>query len=106
MTVYNEGGAPAVLESPQCRRCPSETFRRSHHNMNCESARLQGRRKYQEDRVFCDLHIPILFYGKNGVKEVRIGMVAVFDGHAGAEASEMASKLLSDYFLLHTFYSS
>ncbi|THG06609.1 hypothetical protein TEA_005232 [Camellia sinensis var. sinensis] len=40
--------------------------------------------------------------GKNGVKEVRIGMVAVFDGHAGAEAGEMASKLLSDYFLLHT----
>ncbi|XP_028107961.1 probable protein phosphatase 2C 51 isoform X2 [Camellia sinensis] len=62
--------------------------RRSHHNMNCESARLQGRRKYQEDHVFCDLHIPILFY--------------VFDGHAGAEAGEMASKLLSDYFLLHT----
>ncbi|CAL5427601.1 unnamed protein product [Camellia sinensis] len=27
--------------------------------------------------------------GKNGVKEVRIGMVAVFDGHAGAEAGEM-----------------
>ncbi|GMP90885.1 hypothetical protein CsSME_00041820 [Camellia sinensis var. sinensis] len=40
--------------------------------------------------------------GKNGVKQVRIGMFAVFDGHAGAEASQMASKLLLDYFLLHT----
>ena len=33
-----------------------------------------------------------------------VGMAAVFDGHNGAEASDMASKLLIDYFLLHTFY--
>lgn len=31
-------------------------------------------------------------------------MVAVFDGHNGAEASEMASKLLFEYFILHTYF--
>lgn len=30
-----------------------------------------------------------------------VGIAAVFDGHNGAEASEMASKLLLDYFALH-----
>lgn len=30
--------------------------------------------------------------------------MAVFDGHGGAEASEMASKLLLEYFILHTFF--
>lgn len=31
-------------------------------------------------------------------------MLAVFDGHNGPEASEMASQLLLDYFLLHTYF--
>lgn len=39
-----------------------------------------------------------------GVKQVTVGIVAVFDGHNGAEASEMASKLLLDYFALHTYF--
>lgn len=30
-----------------------------------------------------------------------VGIAAVFDGHNGAEASDMASKLLLDYFALH-----
>lgn len=30
--------------------------------------------------------------------------MAVFDGHNGAEASDMASKLLLEYFVLHTFF--
>ena len=30
--------------------------------------------------------------------------MAVFDGHNGAEASEMASKLLLEYFILHTYF--
>lgn len=30
--------------------------------------------------------------------------MAVFDGHNGAEASEMASKLLLEYFVLHTYF--
>lgn len=42
--------------------------------------------------------------GKVGVKEVVVGIVAVFDGHNGAEASEMASKLLLEYFALHTYF--
>lgn len=28
----------------------------------------------------------------------------MFDGHNGAEASDMASKLLVDYFFLHTYF--
>lgn len=39
-----------------------------------------------------------------GIKEVAVGIVAVFDGHNGAEASEMASKLLMEYFVLHTYF--
>uniref|UniRef100_J3N989 protein-serine/threonine phosphatase n=1 Tax=Oryza brachyantha TaxID=4533 RepID=J3N989_ORYBR len=38
------------------------------------------------------------------IKEVDVGVVAVFDGHNGAEASEMASKLLLEYFLLHVYF--
>lgn len=30
--------------------------------------------------------------------------MAVFDGHNGAEASEMASTLLLEYFVLHTYF--
>lgn len=33
-----------------------------------------------------------------------MGVVAIFDGHNGAEASEMASKLFLDYFLLHVYF--
>ncbi|XP_050915990.1 alcohol dehydrogenase 1-like [Lathyrus oleraceus] len=39
-----------------------------------------------------------------GIREVVVGIVAVFDGHNGAEASEMASKLLMEYFVLHTYF--
>lgn len=39
--------------------------------------------------------------GKNDLKEVRLGIAAVFDGHGGSEASEMASHLLLNYFHLH-----
>lgn len=30
--------------------------------------------------------------------------MGVFDGHNGAEASEMASKLMLEYFALHTYF--
>lgn len=33
-----------------------------------------------------------------------MGIVAVFDGHNGSEASDMASKLLLEYFILHTYF--
>lgn len=42
--------------------------------------------------------------GPSGLTEVIVGIMAVFDGHNGAEASEMASKLLLEYFVLHTYF--
>ncbi|CAL5194337.1 unnamed protein product [Lathyrus oleraceus] len=65
---------------------------------------LQGRRKSQEDRTLCVLDVRIPFPGTMGIREVVVGIVAVFDGHNGAEASEMASKLLMEYFVLHTYF--
>ncbi|KAK5810908.1 hypothetical protein PVK06_026225 [Gossypium arboreum] len=108
LTVYKEGGAPAVFQSPKCPRwkIPNHSGERSPTTATgrCQSAVLQGRRKHMEDRTVCmlDLHIP--FPSKIGVKEVSVGVVAVFDGHNGAEASEMASKLLLEYFALHTYF--
>lgn len=59
----------------------------------------------------CKTHVlAILFLGYNvgagntGMRNVTVGMAAVFDGHNGAEASEMASKLLFEYFMLHTHF--
>ena len=39
-----------------------------------------------------------------GVKEVTLGIMEVFDGHDGAKASDMAPKLLLEYFILHTYF--
>ncbi|XP_031287144.1 uncharacterized protein LOC116145851 isoform X3 [Pistacia vera] len=105
LTVYKEGGAPAVFQSPKCPRWKLPNYdSRPRTTHRCQSAMLLGRRKSQEDRTLCalDLHIP--FPGLAGVKEVTVGIVAVFDGHNGAEASEMASKLLLEYFALHTYF--
>uniref|UniRef100_A0A2P2IPI4 Uncharacterized protein LOC105649936 n=1 Tax=Rhizophora mucronata TaxID=61149 RepID=A0A2P2IPI4_RHIMU len=109
LTVYNEGGAPAVFKSPKCPRWnlpsydsgPRTTSLRS---ARCQVAILQGRRKSQEDRAVCALDVAIPFPGESGLKEAMVGIVAVFDGHNGAEASEMASKLLLEYFALHTYF--
>ncbi|KAL5068174.1 hypothetical protein RYX36_019061 [Vicia faba] len=105
LTVYKNGGAPAVFQSPKCPRwrlfdydSPRQTTTR------CQSSMLQGRRKSQEDRTLCVLDVRIPFPGPVGVREVVVGIVAVFDGHNGAEASEMASKLLMEYFVLHTYF--
>ncbi|XVE77828.1 hypothetical protein DITRI_Ditri13aG0093700 [Diplodiscus trichospermus] len=109
LTVYKEGGAPAVFQSPKCPRWKlpdhdSGKRAATPKTVRCQLAMLQGRRKHMEDRTLCvlDLHIP--FPSKMGVKEVTVGVVAVFDGHNGAEASEMASKLLLEYFALHTYF--
>lgn len=145
LTVYREGGAPAVFQSPKCPR-----WKLSNYNSDikqqpqsptttCQLAMHQGRRKSQEDRVLCALDIRIPFPGKkkidlckinkltigdrnmcllikvlvlnfcvesgaDGIKEVTVGIMAVFDGHNGAEASETASKLLLEYFILHTYF--
>ncbi|XP_058770917.1 uncharacterized protein LOC131644435 isoform X2 [Vicia villosa] len=105
LTVYKNGGAPAVFQSPKCPRwrlfdydSPRQTTTR------CQSSMLQGRRKSQEDRTLCVLDVRIPFPGPMGIREVVVGIVAVFDGHNGAEASEMASKLLMEYFVLHTYF--
>ncbi|CAA2974745.1 uncharacterized protein LOC111411818 isoform X2 [Olea europaea var. sylvestris] len=110
LTVYREGGAPAVFQSPKCPR-----WKLSNYNSDikqqpqsptttCQLAMHQGRRKSQEDRVLCALDIRIPFPGADGIKEVTVGIMAVFDGHNGAEASETASKLLLEYFILHTYF--
>ncbi|KAL5717672.1 protein-serine/threonine phosphatase [Ranunculus cassubicifolius] len=106
LAVYEQGGAPAVFHSPQCPNwnlSKTETYR-NQIGENCKVYRLQGRRNYQEDRTVCELDLHIAFPGGTGVKEVTVGMVGVFDGHNGAEASEMASKLILDYFLLHVHF--
>ncbi|GKU86510.1 hypothetical protein SLEP1_g1023 [Rubroshorea leprosula] len=107
LTVYKEGGAPAVFQSPKCPRwkLPAHDSRaRAATTTRCQSAMLQGRRKSLEDRILCALDIYIPFLTKTGIKRVAVGIVAVFDGHNGAEASEMASKLLLEYFSLHTYF--
>ncbi|CAN7012704.1 unnamed protein product, partial [Brassica oleracea var. botrytis] len=103
LTVYKQGGAPAVFQSPKCPRWnwPSPSRSRT-GDARCHAAALQGRRKYQEDRLLCALDLRIPFpAGKSGTKDVLVGIAAVFDGHNGAEASDMASRLLLDYFALH-----
>ncbi|XP_062085386.1 uncharacterized protein LOC133791475 [Humulus lupulus] len=109
LTVYREGGAPAVFQSPKCPRWKLSSFESYYASQSwttepCQLAMLQGRRYSQEDRALCVLDLRIPFPGKVGLKEVNVGVVAVFDGHNGAEASEMASKLLLEYFILHTYF--
>lgn len=38
--------------------------------------------------------------------EASIGIAAIFDGHGGDEASEMASAKLSSYFLMNAVFSA
>ncbi|XP_024030374.1 probable protein phosphatase 2C 51 isoform X2 [Morus notabilis] len=105
LTLYREGGAPAVFQSPKCPRWKlSDYASHSSSTERCQLAMLQGRRYAQEDRALCALDLRIPFPGAVGLKEVIVGVVAVFDGHNGAEASEMASKLLLEYFFLHTYF--
>lgn len=91
-----------MFQSPKCPRWnwPSPSRSRT-GDARCHAAALQGRRKYQEDRLLCALDLRIPFPGKSGTKDVLVGIAAVFDGHNGAEASDMASRLLLDYFALH-----
>lgn len=107
LTVYKQGGAPAVFQSPKCPRwnwpssSSSSSRSRTGESARCHTAALQGRRNYQEDRLLCALDLRIPFPGKSGTKDVLVGIAAVFDGHNGAEASDMSSRLLLDYFALH-----
>ncbi|KAL9435957.1 hypothetical protein AB3S75_022094 [Citrus x aurantiifolia] len=101
----DEGSVPSVIASDECLsllQWPiSTTASLRNRTIECQFAQLKGRRKYQEDRITCDLDMNMPSLGKNGLKEVRLGIAAVFDGHGGSEASEMASHLLLNYFHLH-----
>ncbi|XP_042412313.1 uncharacterized protein LOC122001564 isoform X2 [Zingiber officinale] len=104
LSVYREGGAPAVFHSA---KCPRWTLLPHSHRLpqsNCQAAVHQGRRRSQEDRVVCALGMRIPFAGRKGIEELDVGLVAIFDGHNGAEASDMASKLLLEYFILHLYF--
>uniref|UniRef100_A0A453SHL1 protein-serine/threonine phosphatase n=1 Tax=Aegilops tauschii subsp. strangulata TaxID=200361 RepID=A0A453SHL1_AEGTS len=70
----------------------------------CHVAAHRGRRRSQEDRAVCALGIRIPFIEQMRIKEVDVGVMAIFDGHNGDEASEMASKLLLEYLLLHVYF--
>ncbi|KAK9682286.1 hypothetical protein RND81_10G063000 [Saponaria officinalis] len=93
LSVYNAGGAPALSD----RHAPPR-------NPRCQVAVHQGRGRHQEDRVICALDIRIPFPSSSGLTEVVVGVVAVFDGHNGSEASDMASDLLLEYLILHTYF--
>ncbi|GFZ04345.1 kinase superfamily protein [Actinidia rufa] len=100
MMVYDEGRAPAVLRSPEC----PDWVLSAESRLNCQFSTTQGRRRYQEDHISCNLDMKIPLSGENGPKNINVGVVAVFDGHIGKEASEMASKLFMDYFYLHSVF--
>ncbi|KAF2314834.1 hypothetical protein GH714_036852 [Hevea brasiliensis] len=111
MMEYDDGGAPAVYGYPECPQWVlSSAGSLQNQNLNCQFAILQGRRDYQEDAIACnlDIKVPLLAKdaGKNEFEEEAVGIVAVFDGHGGKECSEMASKLLFDYFYLHVVFQS
>ncbi|KAL5863951.1 hypothetical protein ACOSQ3_001465 [Xanthoceras sorbifolium] len=105
MMAYDEGGAPAVFESDECLQwLLSASASLPNQTASCHFSQLQGLRKYQEDHISCHLHLKIPLLGKNQLKEVTVGIIGVFDGHGGKEASEMASNSLLDYFYLHSVF--
>uniref|UniRef100_A0A0A9DAC3 protein-serine/threonine phosphatase n=1 Tax=Arundo donax TaxID=35708 RepID=A0A0A9DAC3_ARUDO len=108
LAVYREGGAPAVFQSAHCPRWTllpeGEGDVGQSSPRGCHVAADRGRRRSQEDRAVCALGIRIPFIEHMRIKEVDVGVLAVFDGHNGVEASEMASKLFMDYFLLHVYF--
>ncbi|KAA8550823.1 hypothetical protein F0562_002507 [Nyssa sinensis] len=106
MMVYDEGGASAVFGSPECPHWVLSTESLRNQTGNCQFATLQGHREYQEDRITCNLEMKMPFLDKNGTREVMVSVAAVFDGHGGEEASEMASKHLLDYFSLHFVFNT
>lgn len=63
MMVYKEGGAPAVFNSPNCPQWVFPAKSSQNHLEKCQFATLQGRRKYQEDRMTCNPAMKIPFLG-------------------------------------------
>ncbi|KAI8570732.1 hypothetical protein RHMOL_Rhmol01G0059100 [Rhododendron molle] len=106
LTVYNQGGASAVLQSPECSLWIESIQSVHKRTTNCHSTAHQWEINFLDQDVLCNLDMTIPLPGKYGTEEVRVWAAAVFDGHAGVEASEMVSKLLLDYFLLHSMFIS
>ncbi|KAK2966211.1 hypothetical protein RJ640_010028, partial [Escallonia rubra] len=104
MKVYNQGGAPAVLQSPDCSQWVLSTRSLGNQSKNCEFVNNIGEAAHQEDHISCNIDMQIPLPGKDGPKDVRVGVVAVFDGHMGEEASNMASELLLQYYSLHSAF--
>ncbi|XP_073300289.1 probable protein phosphatase 2C 51 isoform X1 [Primulina huaijiensis] len=104
MMAYEEGGAPAVFNSPECPQWFLSAESSQNSTKNCQFATLQGHREYQEDRITCDLDMKLPFSGKDVVEEVTVGVAAIFDGHGGEEASELASRKILDYLFMHVVF--
>ncbi|KAL8530487.1 hypothetical protein ACS0TY_007506 [Phlomoides rotata] len=104
MMAYEEGGAPAVFNSLECSHWGFST-ESTNSTKNCEFATRQGHRQYQEDRVTCNLDLKLPFSGE-GPKDITVGIAAIFDGHGGDEASEMASTKIINYFLMHVVFTT
>ncbi|KAG8376128.1 hypothetical protein BUALT_Bualt09G0031100 [Buddleja alternifolia] len=101
-------GSPSFTLSPEVldriiNRAVKTNISLDDITMNCQFSTMKGRRQYQEDRIFCNLDNVIPFHGYLGSKMVKVGVVAVFDGHIGEEASDMASKIFESEFLLNTY---
>lgn len=103
MTLYKEGGVSAVLGSPECafEYLPPRNHSRS---KKCQFATFQGRRDYQEDRILCDLDMKSDLLGNFCQEDLKIALAAVFDGHGGKEASELAVQLFPFYFQFHVIF--
>ncbi|GAB2303353.1 hypothetical protein Dimus_037344 [Dionaea muscipula] len=65
LMVYNQGGAPAVFQSPKCPRWKLSDYDSQSRTSRCQSAILQGRRRYQEDRTLCAVDLRIPFPGSS-----------------------------------------
>ncbi|WMV47272.1 hypothetical protein MTR67_040657 [Solanum verrucosum] len=81
LTVYKEGGAPAVFKSPKCPRWKLPEYGSEQWsklpNARCQTALHQGRRKSQEDRILCALDIHIPFPSKFSVSTFTFGIFFV-----------------------------
>lgn len=104
LTVYKQGGVSAVLQSPTCSLwIESTTQSVQKRTTNCHFISSNG---FHDRLVLCNVDMTIPLPGKYGTEEISAKVAAVFDSYAGVEASEIASNFLSDYFLLHSVFTS
>ncbi|XP_028112129.1 probable protein phosphatase 2C 51 [Camellia sinensis] len=104
--VYREGGAMAVIRSPECPRWGhSLSWGRltDSTTVHCSEAILDALgRDFTHNHFFCD--VDIRFPLRRLHKEATLGIVAIFDGYYSNEASETAWKYIEEYFFLHTYF--